>query len=283
MDSRLNLTCTNPPAGACLVDCGRPFHRALGVARGGPADPVAARAANLLLGQAPDNCCIEAPLYGGQWLLNGGGQIALTGADMCWRLNGNPVDRYSVLYLDGDYLLSGRAAVEGCRAYLAVRGQWAVPTRLGSAEAGLPGTQRLQKGSRLTVIAQSETPFRNDLPPRYASDQQEVTLPARPGPEWHWLPPPEQQQFLAEPLRIGRSGDRQGLRLDTKWSVPSLASMISSPVLPGTVQLAPGGPILLGPDAQTVGGYPRILLIEDYYPVYQLRPGQGLRLVLHRL
>ncbi|MFT5018055.1 MAG: allophanate hydrolase subunit 2 [Limisphaerales bacterium] len=35
---------------------------------------------------------------------------------------------------------------------------------------------------------------------------------------------------------------------------------MSSPVLPGTVQLTPSGPILLGPDAQTVGGYPRVLL-----------------------
>jgi len=40
-------------------------------------------------------------------------------------------------------------------------------------------------------------------------------------------------------------------------------NMLSSPVLPGTVQLSPAGPILLGPDAQTVGGYPRVLLVPD--------------------
>lgn len=55
--------------------------------------------------------------------------------------------------------------------------------------------------------------------------------------------------------------------------------MLSTPVLPGTVQLSPSGPLLLGPDAQTLGGYPRALLLarpEQLAQAYQLRPGQTL-------
>ncbi|MGB3801904.1 MAG: hypothetical protein WA952_18945, partial [Lewinella sp.] len=54
--------------------------------------------------------------------------------------------------------------------------------------------------------------------------------------------------------------------------------LLSSAVLPGTVQLTPSGAILLGPDAQTIGGYPRALVVvDDLSPAFQLRPGQRIR------
>ncbi|OAV45719.1 hypothetical protein A3850_015000 [Lewinella sp. 4G2] len=58
--------------------------------------------------------------------------------------------------------------------------------------------------------------------------------------------------------------------------------MLSSPVLPGTIQLTPTGLIVLGPDAQTVGGYPRILQldIQALTNLYQLLPGTPIRFVL---
>ena len=41
-------------------------------------------------------------------------------------------------------------------------------------------------------------------------------------------------------------------------------SIISSPVIPGTVQLTPSGQmIILHRDCQTTGGYPRILQLDE--------------------
>ena len=41
-------------------------------------------------------------------------------------------------------------------------------------------------------------------------------------------------------------------------------SIVSSPVIPGTVQLTPSGKlIVLMRDCQTTGGYPRILQLSD--------------------
>ena len=55
---------------------------------------------------------------------------------------------------------------------------------------------------------------------------------------------------------------------------------MSEPIVPGTVQLPPGGqPIVLLSDAQTHGGYPRIghVIRADRGCLAQLRAGERLR------
>lgn len=273
----LTVEAVGPCSHAYLVDGGRPHRRAAGIAGGGAADPAAARAANDLLDQAPTHCCLEVTLRGGRWLLSGRGQFALTGADMNWRLNGNPVDRYSLVYLDGDYLLTGGTALAGCRAYLGIRGRWQLPQVLGSVELGVPGAVGLAALPPIAVTSSQEVGFRNRLLPTYPAFATPTTLTATPGPEWNWLGEAARRALLGQSLYVDPASNRQGIRLRMTGVLPTLPSLISSPVLPGTVQLTPAGPILLGPDAQTVGGYPRVLHVRRPGPAFQLRPGQALR------
>ena len=54
----------------------------------------------------------------------------------------------------------------------------------------------------------------------------------------------------------------------------------SGPVTPGTVQVAHGGgPIVLGVDGQTIGGYPRAAQVvrASWDAIGQLRPGDTVR------
>ncbi|MEL6989257.1 MAG: hypothetical protein AAGK97_15710, partial [Bacteroidota bacterium] len=54
--------------------------------------------------------------------------------------------------------------------------------------------------------------------------------------------------------------------------------MISSPVIPGCIQLPPDGlPIILMKDAQTTGGYPRIAVVDtdDLNILAQKKPGDS--------
>jgi allophanate hydrolase subunit 2 len=259
-----------------LVDRGRPGLRNLGIATGGAADPVAHRAVNQLLGRAAYAPCIEMDLVGGSWLLAGRGSIALTGADMNWRLNGHPVDTYSVLYLDGDYLLVGRQAVRGCRSYLGAKGRWAIPTLYGSVEPGLPGAFTLNPGATVRVSCAADASFRNAIGPTYANH---LTLPGHPAPEYNLMSDAQRDYLFTTEFTVARSSNRQGLRLVGDGPAPTseCPSLLSSGVLPGTVQLAPAGPILLGPDAQTIGGYPRVLQVDDWSPAFQLLPGQRIR------
>lgn len=60
----------------------------------------------------------------------------------------------------------------------------------------------------------------------------------------------------------------------------SFEDMKSSAVAPGIIQLPPSGlPILLMKDAQTIGGYPRILYVAEYHlwRAGQLAPGDTVR------
>ena len=60
------------------------------------------------------------------------------------------------------------------------------------------------------------------------------------------------------------------------------ANMPSAAVFPGTIQLPPSGqPYLLGPDAQTTGGYPRIAQVirADRHLIGQMGSGSRVRFV----
>jgi len=265
MAQTLSLQCIRPGGGAFVVDGGRPASRHLGVSSGGPADHRAMQAANQLLNRSDDAPCLEMTLAAGEWLLSGKGQIAITGADMNWRLNGQLIYPHSVLYIDGDALLSGTAARRGMRSYLSIRGDWGLALRLGSREAGLPGIPAVRAGWATKITAQGEAPFQSDLNVGRFWPQEITTLKVIPGPEYDWLPVTIKHWLMNSSFLVDRDSNRQGIRLKAVEKPPSftLPSLLSSPVLPGTVQLSPVGPILLGPEAQTVGGYPRALLLAD--------------------
>lgn len=79
------------------------------------------------------------------------------------------------------------------------------------------------------------------------------------------------------------SSDSSGMGLRLTGRNPALAKdageMASSPVCDGTIQLTPGGPVVLLRERQTVGGYPRAgcVISADMDRLAQLAPGQVFR------
>lgn len=280
MATTLTLTCIKP-GGARIVDAGRPGFRHLGIPAGGAADLRAQRAANRLLSRNDLAPCLEFTQHGGRWLLSGQGQFVLTGADMNWRLNGRLVEAHQVQYLDGDGLLTSIPASKGLRAYLAVAGDWDLPLILGSHEPGLPDTETIRAGWSVDVKAETESPFQMDLDVDKHYPPREPCISMSPGPEWKGLPPALREWLTTTTFTVQAESNRQGIRFAgsgrPEYSLPEL---LSSPVLPGTVQLTPSGPILLGPDAQTIGGYPRVLLVadpDDFALTFQVPVGDKVR------
>lgn len=257
------MTCLRPGGGAFVVDGGRPGHRAAGIPGGGAADPRAQAAANRLLGQPLTNSCLELTLVGGKWRLEGTGQFVITGADMDWLMDGKPLKHSTVHRLSGESVLTGKMAKAGLRAYLSIRGDWDLPRVLGSREAGLPGISSVEKGWETRVTWATKAPEQAGFPVNESIPETPYFLRVVPGPEWDWLTAKQQKTLLQTTFRVSRDSSRQGIRLEGLKTSFDLPSLISSPVLPGTVQLAPAGPILLGPTAQTIGGYPRVLLVTE--------------------
>lgn len=280
-----------PGLSTTVQDRGRPGWGALGVGVGGAADAYSLAVANLLVGNPPGTAALEISLAGPQLRFAKGARVALTGAEIEANCGGRPLPGWRGIDLPADAQLSLGGCRRGARAYLAVRGGIAVAEVLGSRSTDLRGGfgglegRALRAGDLLPLGATSGSdPEILRIDPRWVNPRPDLDLAAP--PVLRFL---AGNDALAEPAALTRadwqvatSSNRQGLRLGgPALRAASAAERISEPVLPGTIQLPPDGqPILLGVDAQTVGGYPRIghLIRADWPRLAQLRPGDRLRL-----
>ena len=83
------------------------------------------------------------------------------------------------------------------------------------------------------------------------------------GPEFDALNEDQKSKVLDAFFTISNTINRMAIQLEEKIA-NTLPSIITSPVLPGTIQLTPSGKlIVLMRDCQTTGGYPRVLQLSE--------------------
>src|SRR5690606_11465238 len=83
------------------------------------------------------------------------------------------------------------------------------------------------------------------------------------GIEFEMLGPDHQNKIFTTEFTVSKDSNRMAYQLDERFE-HSLEPIITSPVLPGTVQLTPSGQLMvLMRDCQTTGGYPRILQLSE--------------------
>lgn len=286
----LHIHCRKAGLLTLIQDGGRPGLGSFGIPRGGALDRSSAQLANWLVGNAPDAPVLEMTLQGPELEVMGRGRIALTGANLTAQLDGEPLAYYRTHGLDGHHRLQFGAARTGCRAYLAIGGQWQVPTLLGSHSALLLGAVtenafgRIRKADSWTV---SSPP---GMEVRTAPSQRIPALPifrrvrVLPGPEFDQLSPRAIARFFSTIYEVDPASNRMGYRLrGAAIDAGEAPQIISAGVVPGTIQLTSAGlPIILLNDAQTTGGYCRIanVVTPELYGIAQMRPGSSLQFVL---
>ena len=83
------------------------------------------------------------------------------------------------------------------------------------------------------------------------------------GPEFFLLNKHQQEQLLTQNFSISKDNNRMGYKLEEVLE-NNLAQILTSSVMPGTVQLTPSGTlIVLMRDCQVTGGYPRVLQLTE--------------------
>lgn len=280
-------------AGPCTLvqDGGRFGHFRAGVAEGGPADRLSFLWANRLCGNPLDAQALE--ILGGGLVVEARGrlQVAVTGPPAPLALDDRPVPLWQSLDLPPGGRLAVGVARAGMRLYLAVRGGFRLPQVLGSAATvvreglgGLSG-RPLRAGDFLPASESGPAPVFY-LPPERRPPLSAAPLRVVAGWQYRDLPRTLRRAFCRATFRLSPQGDRQGLRLigsalEGREALPR--AMISEGALAGAVQIPPDGlPIILGPDHQTMGGYPKIgtLVACDLWRLYQLRPGTPVRFAL---
>ena len=83
------------------------------------------------------------------------------------------------------------------------------------------------------------------------------------GPEFEFLSKNQHQALFSKSFAISKDNNRMAYQLEESLN-NDLQPIITSAVLPGTVQLTPSGKlIILMRDCQITGGYPRILQLKE--------------------
>ena len=249
----------------CSVqDQGRFGHTKIGVPQAGCADTYAAKMANALLKNHEKDALIEITFGQGEFKFTSDTYICLTGGDFSPKLNGKLIKMQSVYLIKKDSVLSFGKRVYGARVYLSVQGGIQTKTVYGSRSFfdGIT-QQKLGKGAMLPILPIQKYADNNFSRVRVSEKHfTTIYLPCLKGPEFFKLNQ-EQQRKLFTPFSISDDNNRVGYRLKESLE-NNLSSILTSAVLPGTVQLTPSGKcIILLQDCQVTGGYPRILQLSE--------------------
>lgn len=265
-----------------VQDLGRFGYGELGVAPGGAADALALQVANLLVGNAPGAAGLEITLMGPRLRFGQPARVAVAGADLAPRIDGQSVAMHRTIDVAAGAELGFGGGAAGVRAIVAVAGGIVVPPVLASASthlrAGFGGFEgrALRAGDRLETGTTAGAPLLGPPPPSLLERQ--ATLRILPGVH-HGLFTLEARRCVAEkPFAVGADSDRMGVRLEgPTLELSAAVELVSEGVAAGAIQVPPGGaPIVLGVDHPATGGYPQIahVIAADLPSLAQLRPRQ---------
>tara|TARA_R100000935_G_scaffold56934_1_gene89657 strand:- start:1346 stop:2206 length:861 start_codon:yes stop_codon:yes gene_type:complete len=249
-----------------IQDLGRFGFGKFGVPQSGVMDSYSAKIANLLLNNSEDSPVLEITQMGPKLQFSEATLISICGAFINPKLNGNDILNNTVIVVKKDDLLSFGKLEYGCRAYVGVFGGFKIEHVLRSASwyEGITAHYKLNKGDELIYTQTSESANRQNSGLRIKTDYIKATeITVFKGPEFDMLSKMQQQHLYSSSFTIDIKNNRMAVQLQEGLS-NKLKSIITGPVLPGTVQLTPAGNlIVLMRDCQTTGGYPRILQVSE--------------------
>ena len=243
-----------------IQDAGRFGCQNYGVPVSGSMDQGSANIANRILGNPNSKALLELTMIGCVLKFECNTHISITGSDMDPKLNNLSIEMYSSLEVKkGDVLSFGRV-IDGFRTYLAFKGGIDSEKVMNSRSMynGLTNQFKLNKNDEVHL-----NDFSKELTGKHEGSIKKMVmskiLECYKGPEFNMLSKQNKELLIEKEYSISNNHNRMGYVLNQKID-NNLKSIITSHVLPGTVQLTLGGRlIILMKDAQTTGGYPRVL------------------------
>src|SRR6266480_6286241 len=121
-----------PGLATSVQDLGRPGYYHLGIPLSGAMDRYALRAANLLVGNEEGDAGLEAAFIGPELRFTSETTVAVTGAELPPRLDGDARSTWTAFRVRPGQTLSFGMLSRGARAYIAIAGGIDLPPVLGS-------------------------------------------------------------------------------------------------------------------------------------------------------
>jgi len=266
-----------------VQDLGRYGYLKYGVPISGAMDSFSMIAANLLVGNTPNDACLEITLIGPELQALADTQIAVTGGKISVKINGKEAPMWQTLTVrKGDIVSIGKVE-SGCRCYLSVRGGINTPIILGSRSTyvrgcfgGVDGRQ-LKAGDVIEEFSAAPLNVVYKMPENLVPHfEDSFTVHVVLGPQADMFTEKGIETFLSNPYKVTLESDRMGYRLEgPAIEHKGKADIVSDALLPGAVQVPKSGkPIIIMRDAQTTGGYPKIaaVITPDLNRLGQAKP-----------
>ncbi len=259
-----------------IQDLGRPGHQRLGIPVSGALDPVSLRAANALVGNAPDAGALEVAYVGPTLAVDADdARLSFVGAEAAIEifpdaaaLSGRRVATMRSVRLHWGEVARIGSLSGGAVLYVAVEGGFDIEPVLGSVSTylrgGLGGWQgrALLAGDRLPLV-RDRASDRDDC----RLEGLDLRLPTRfraiAGPQSDYFSEREIASFFDSEYTVCAGSDRMGMQLAGRRLAHARGfNIISDAIAPGSIQVPGSGqPIVLLADRQTTGGYPKIATV----------------------
>jgi biotin-dependent carboxylase-like uncharacterized protein len=276
---------------------GRIGYWAQGFPPSGPMDSWSFRLANRLVGNPPGAAALECQFLGPTIRFRDDTVIAITGAEMNPRLDGQPVPMWETVAVRAEQELALTFARVGARAYIAIAGGIDTPLWLGSRstfhKAGVGGMDghAVKAGQVVPVVGAAPRRVSRPVPearrPPISRDKQWVIEAVR-GPNDDWIDDAGHARFATTEWKLSGKSDRTGFRLDgPEWTFTTKAlnkapehgsepsNIIDQGYPLGAVNLSGQTPIILVHDGPSMGGFicPYTIASAAFWKLGQSKPG----------
>ena len=297
----MGINVKSPGLATSVQDLGRPGYYHLGIPISGAMDRLALRAANLLVGNDEGAAALETVFMGPELEFTSDATVAVTGADLPPKLDGEARESWTSFAVKAGQVLSFDFLKGGARAYIAVSGGIDVPLALGSRSTYTLGAlgghegRNLQAGDTLQLGSGQGAAAGRSLPGelrRMPGNPAELRVLT--GIYWHRITEAAGTRFFEETWNVANEADRIGYRFrggtplefvdrEPPFGAGSDPSNIVDGCYPyGSIQV-PGGtePIVLHRDAVSGGGYFMLgtVISADMDLIGQLQPNTPTRFV----
>ena len=297
----MSLKIIQPGLSTSIQDLGRPSYFHLGIPIGGAMDRFALRCANMLVGNPEGAAGLEVVFMGPQIEFTRDALVAVTGADLPAKVNGEIREGWTAFEVKAGQTLSFDFLKAGARAYIAISGGIDTPPALGSrstypigALGGIDG-RNIAAGDVIPLGEVDMIEAGQTIPAdlrRMPGNPAELRV--LPGLYWHRLTEKAQVGFFDDDWAVALEADRMGYRFKGGASLEFVdreqpfgagadpSNIVDGCYSYGSIQV-PGGlePIVLHRDAVSGGGYFTLgaIISADMDLIGQLQPHTPVKFV----
>ena len=269
----------------------------VGVPPSGPMDDLAFRLGNRLLDNDPAAAGLEITLQGPTLKFFCATTVAVCGAPLPVKVNGERVAQWQAFTLPAGATLELGRLQSGCRAYLLVAGGIQVPAYLGSratftlGQFGGHAGRALRTGDVLPLVTQPVAPaaeLPTALRPQYGHVW-DIAVMYGPHGAPDFFTDSDIDTFFATEWKVHYNSSRTGVRLigpKPEWARSDggeaglhPSNIHDNAYAIGAVDFTGDMPVILGPDGPSLGGFvcPVVIVKADLWKLGQLSPGDSVR------